>query len=195
MSITTPPEKAIKKPSRSTPDSPLAQLAEELLFTPNRAQRAIKARFWTLLAGSFSSRNPHEMTQMEIARTVRDNRVLNWFLIPGFQDWFMNSTEHIERLEYLFDLALSAAEDILLSDDPKTASAKVNMIRVVAELAKKMPQRGVEQFQDEKISKMSKAELEAFLDSQGVKVRHETVLSVPATRFEPEVLEDIVDET
>jgi hypothetical protein len=182
-----PPEKAVKRVSTAPADGDVTELAEAagIGFVPNRAQRALKARFWTLLANSFNPRNPHEMTNMEIAKTVRDNRVLAWFGTPGFKDWFMNSTEHIERLEYLFDLALQAAEDVLLCDDPKAMSARVNMVRVIAELAKKMPSRGQEQFQDEKISKMSKAELEDFLAQQGVKVQSATppkVLDVRAER-------------
>lgn len=163
-----PPERAVKRTS-----SAITELAEATgaLFTPTRAQRALKARFWTLLAGSITARSPHEMTHMEIAKVVRDTRILPWFAIPGFKDWFMNSTEHIERLEYLFDLALQAAEDILLSEDPRAASAKVNMVRVIAELAKKMPSKAQEQFQDEKIAKMSKSELEAYLASQGVQLQ------------------------
>jgi hypothetical protein len=129
------------------------------------------------------------MTHMEIAKTVRDNRILAWFSIPGFKDFFFNNTEHIERLEYLFDLALQAAEDVLLCEDPKAMSARVNMVRVIAELAKKMPSKGQEQFQDERIAKMSKAELEDFLAQQGVKVQSATpapVLDVPAEREEEE---------
>lgn len=177
-----PPEPAKKRTTTA-----LEEMAEEvgIGFVPNRAQRALKARFWTLLANSFNPRNPHEMTNMEIAKVVRDNRVLAWFGTPGFKDWFMNSTEHIERLEYLFDLALQAAEDVLLCDDPKAMSARVNMVRVIAELAKKMPSKGQEQYQDEKIAKMSKEELEKFLADQGVKVQSPVpprVLDVTATR-------------
>jgi len=185
---TVPPEKAIKKVT-GAPGGELSELAEAVGvgFVPNRAQRAIKARFWTLLSNSFSPRNPHEMTNMEIAKTVRDNRVHAWFATPGFKDWFMNSTEHIERLEYLFDLALQAAEDVLLCDDPKAMSARVNMVRVIAELAKKMPSKGQEQFQDEKISKMSKAELEDFLTQQGVKVQSVAPPKVLDVRAEREI--------
>lgn len=175
--MTTIPEKAVKKTSTA-----LETLAEDtvLLFTPNRAQRAIRARFWSVIGASIGHKDPFSMTAMEIARLVKDNRILNWIGQPGFKDWFMNNTEHIERLEYLFDLALTAAEDVLLSTDPKTMTAKVQMVRVVAELARKMPSRNQEQFADERIAKMSKEELEQFLAEQGVNVRHETVLSVPA---------------
>lgn len=185
------PQKAVKKATNA-----LAELAEDsgALFTPNRGQRAIKARFWTILSNSMTSKNPLEMSTVEVMRTVRDNRLGAWINIPGFKDWFFNSTEHIERLEYLFDLALIAAEEILLSDDPKSANAKVQMIRVIAELAKKMPQKGGDNFQDEKISRMSKHELEEFLKSQGVSVRQETVLNVTAEKFKtPTVLEIDVD--
>lgn len=181
MSKDNLPEKAVKKATTA-----LETLAEEtgLLFSPNRAHRAIRARFWAVVGSTIGHKSPFEMTAMEIARLVKDNRILNWLSIPVFKDWFMNSTEHIERLEYLFDIALSAAEDILLSDDPKAVTAKVQMIRVVAELARKMPSKQPEQFADERISKMSKEELEKFLEDQGVRVRHETILSVTAEKDE-----------
>lgn len=174
MSNDNLPAKAVKKST-----SALVELAEDtgILFTPNKAQRAVRARFWTLMSNNMTV-NPLQMTNMEIMKTVRDNRVNTWMQIPGFRDWFFNSTEHIERLEYLFDLALTSAEEILLSDDPKTSNAKVQMIRTIAELARKIPSKHTEQFQDEKIGKMSKAELEAFLQEQGVTVRNETVISV-----------------
>ena len=173
------PTKAVKKASG------LVDLAEETgaLFQPTKAQRALKARFWTILSNSMTSKNPHQMSQMEISRTVRDSRILNWWGLAGFQDWFMNNTEHIERLEYLFDLALTAAEDVLLSDDPKTSNAKVNMVKIIAELAKKMPSKGAEKFQDEAINKMSPEELRSYLSQHGVKVEDTTkVLEVTPTR-------------
>jgi hypothetical protein len=174
------PAKAVKKST-----SALVELAEDTgaLFTPSKIQRAIRARFWTLMSNSMTT-NPLHMTTMEIMKTVRDNRFGTWVLLPGFKDWFFNNTEHIERLEYLFDLALTSAEEILLSDDPKSVNAKVQMIRTIAELARKIPSKNVDQYQDEKIGKMSKAELESFLQEQGVSVRHETVLSATAKRVE-----------
>ena len=169
-------------PSKDT----FTSLAEETgaLFQPNKQQRAIKARFWTIVSNSITAKNPRSMTTMEIAQTVRDNRVLNWWSVAGFKDWFLNNTEHIERLEYLFDLALTAAEEIFLSDDPKTANAKVNMAKVVAELAKKMPSRGGDKFHDEKIAKMNKEELEAFLAANGVNVQEKDIVQVEAKREE-----------
>lgn len=163
------PPKTVKKSSHT---NSLEQLAEEqgLLFTPSKAQRAIKARFWTIVSHSFSGQNPHQMTPMQIAQTVRDNRVMNWWPVSGFKDWFLNNTEHIERLEYLFDLSLTAAEEVLLSTDPKMANAKVNMVKIISELAKKMPSKGGDQFQDEQIARMSKEQLESYLLQHGVKL-------------------------
>lgn len=157
--------KAVKKVNNA-----LGALVEETgaLFQPSKAQRALKARFWTLVSNSLSIKNPRTMTTMEIAQTVRDNRIMNWWNVAGFQDWFLNNTEHIEKLEYLFDLALTAAEDVLLSDDPKSASAKVNMVKVIAELARKMPTRGESKdFADDKVARMSKEELQEYLKAHG----------------------------
>lgn len=173
------PPKAVKVASSIT------ELVEEsgALFSPTKAQRALKARFWTIISNSMTSKNPHAMTQMEIARTVRDNRIMNWWGVTGFKDWFMNNTEHIERLEYLFDLALTAAEEVLLSDDPKTSNAKVNMVKIIAELARKMPSKGGDKFQDEAIGKMSAEELRAYLEQHGVKPEPTgKVLDVTATK-------------
>lgn len=174
--MSSTPPKAVKKASN------LPQLAEEsgALFSPTKSQRALKARFWTIISGSISGINPHKMTTMEIAKTVRDNRVMNWWPTPGFKDWFMNNTEHVERLEYLFDLALTAAEEVLLNPDPKASNAKVNMVKIISELAKKMPTKGSEKFQDEQISKMSKEQLESYLAQHGVSVTSSKVLEVEA---------------
>lgn len=172
--------------NKPTTQETFTALAEETgaLFKASKSQRAIKARFWTIISGSITGKNPHKMTTMEIAQTVRDNRLMNWWAIPGFKDWFLNSTEHIERLEYLFSLALDAAEDVLLTDDPKAATAKVNMVKIIAELAKKMPSKEVNSFKDDKIAKMSKEEIEAYLAEQGVSIRNETVVPIEAAKEE-----------
>lgn len=173
------PVKAEKKASS------LVDLAEETgaLFQPTKAQRALKARFWTIVSNSLMSTSPHQMSQMEISKTVRDSRIMNWWNLPGFQDWFLNNTEHIERLEYLFDLALTTAEEVLLSDDPKSANAKVNMVKIIAELARKMPSKGGDKFQDEAIGKMSPEELRSYLSQHGVSIETPTkVLEAQAVR-------------
>lgn len=164
----------------------LSAIAEEVVVTSFRAnseQRRLKARFWIVY-----NENPlidiRDITATDISKIVQDHRVQHWFSVPGFKSWFLNTMESRERLEYLFDLALDTAEEILLDTDPKTASAKVNMIKVVAELASKYPKHQEQKFADASIANMSKEQLDDFLQRQGVEVRRVVEISSPSREEE-----------
>ena len=92
----------------------------------------------------------------------------------------MNRHTAQQKLEYLFDLSMDAAEQVLLSDDPKTATAKVQLFRVIAELGRKMPSKSEEKFADEDINRMSPEELRSFLEKNGISVKQETTLTLPS---------------
>jgi len=98
--------------------------------------------------------------------------IQKWWPVQGFREWFLNVDEQRQKLEYLFDLALDAARDIITNDDPKTQSARVQMIKSVAELANKLPQRNLPQSggMSKIIEGMDKAELALLLEKNGVKL-------------------------
>lgn len=157
----------------------LTTMADEVLSTTFRAnseQRRLKARFWTVY-----NENPlvdiRDINSTDIVKMTQDHRAANWWGIAGFKNWFLNTMESRERLEYLFDLALDTAEEILLDPSEKAASAKVNMIKIIAELGAKYPKHQEQKFADQQISNMTKEQLDEFLQRQGIEVRK--VIEIP----------------
>lgn len=137
-------------------------LVEDLTFLPSPEQRKVKAAFWTTY-----SENPTvdvEYVTVEEAKAITgDWRVTRWWAMSGFREWFLNKEEFRQRLEYLANLALDAAEDILM-DRNAHPSARTNMAKLVIEAANRMPNRWAkEKYMDEKIHQMDRAQLEEYI--------------------------------
>lgn len=163
----------------SRPDSHveiLEEAVEVLPFEPNKAQQQAKARFWVNYRN-----NPlvpvDELTKAEIVNMAGTESIRKWWNLSGFESWFLNRQEFTERIEYLANLSLDALEQIIVNQDPKAQAARVNAIKVVSELAHKMPkkeQSGSNQFLDRAISSiasMDAVQLQAFLEKQGAKLQ------------------------
>ena len=152
-----------------TPTNILAAAVPELIFIPTPSQRQVKARLITKLTD-----NPltdlASITLAEAQQLTGSSQLKDWWGRPGFKEWFLDQNEYRQRLEYLFSLALDAAEEILLSTDPKAQGARVAMIKLLAELSNKVPKESAAKYRDESIAKMDRAELEAFLEKNGITV-------------------------
>src|ERR1019366_2562449 len=90
---------------------------------PTEAQVRIKAKFWRSWAEQ-PLLNSQPPTLALIKSITGSAAIGTWWAKAGFQDWFLNTSVSDERIEYLMHLALSAAEDILLNDDPKAAGPR-----------------------------------------------------------------------
>jgi hypothetical protein len=147
----------------------ISAAASELIFIPTPSQRQVKARLVIKLA-----ENPiielGSLTLAEAQQLTGSSQLKDWWGRPGFKEWFLDQNEYRQRLEYLFSLALDAAEEILLSTDIKVQGARVAMIKLLAELANKTPKEAQTRYKDEAIAKMSQAELEAFLEKNGIAI-------------------------
>lgn len=147
----------------------LGVLAEEGVYSPTNEELKLKGAFLTL-----SSQNPlldPATLTLQDAERLLGKRFANRER-PGFAAWLLNREENRQRLEYLFALALGAAEDILLSTDPKAQGARVSMVRTIAELAGKMPSKVAGPELDLKtavksIGSMDKVQLQAFIQKNG----------------------------
>lgn len=137
-----------------------------LTFHPTDEHRRAKARFWTKMQSAPFGSRPETMGPDECSRVVGIPALRNWWQKAGFKDWFLNNTEHTEKLEYLYDLALNAVEDILRNTDPKAQNARINAIKAVSELARKMPSRQQTVVLDRDISKMSEEQLREYIAKQ-----------------------------
>lgn len=150
----------------------------DLLFTPSMAQRKVKAAFWII-----HNENPiiskDKINMAYIIQQVDDGRIRNWWGVPGFQDWFLNKEEVRQRIEYLFDVAMDQAE-VMLLDQSTQPSAKVNLIKLLSELADKMPAKSKEiKFLDASIEKMDAAQLDEYIKKQAALGMGEDKIHMP----------------
>jgi hypothetical protein len=149
---------------RSTILTQLSSVTRDLsLFSdPRPEHRKAKAAFWSYWMGS--DQPPPATIDLALAkRYCGDSRIKGWWDLPGFQDWFSNSEEFKQRVEFLVQLALDNAED-LLRDKSASATAKVAVIKLMLEVANKFPNKQKEErYADEKIAEMDKKQLEDFI--------------------------------
>jgi len=138
----------------------LAELKSELVFLPSPVHRSAKTKFWarydSLLDGSGTP------SKAEAIQLTGEPKLAKWWYLPGFKEWFLNQDEARERLEYLYMLALDAAEQVLL-DPEAQANARVQMIKVIASLAGKEPTKQV-QYIDQDIQLMDTEKLRAYIE-------------------------------
>lgn len=160
----------------------------EVPFHPTEAQSRIRAKFWARVADnplldvqSISLAQAQQLTQSAALAT--------WWNKSGFREWFLSATVVDERLDYLLHLALASAEDILLNTDPKAQSARVQMVKIVAEMAGRLKgagpssSAGAASATDKKkkaIEALGKEDLVKFLQDQGVSVQQ--VVTIDQTK-------------
>ena len=175
-------------PIRNSATSPQPVAAGEVTgadlavsFRPTEAQSRVKARFWS----RWDAASPHTPTLAAAKQLTQSAALESWWSKPGFKDWFLSTSVTQERVEHLLHLALSAAEDVLLSTDPKSQGARVAMVKTVAEMGGLL-RRAAPVGLDAKTSKqlaavesMGRDELLKLLQEHGLRV--EQVVQVSPT--------------
>lgn len=150
----------------------LQEMAEELIFRPSMEQRRAKSNFWARQQEMPIQMDPSTFDTPYMVRLAGNKQLKGWLSQKGFKEWFLDANDVSGRLEFLFDLAISSLESIIMNEDPKAQSARVNAIKLAAELANKMPNRWARQsYADELIGKMDEVQLEAFLEKKGVNLK------------------------
>ena len=133
-----------------------------VIYNPTPAQRKAKARL--LIALEDNPVVSLDNLTAEQASNLSKYDCSKYWSTPGFREWLTGVNEFRERVEYLAYLSLDAAEEILLSDDPKLAGAKVSTISKITELAAKLPNKNShDSYTDEFIQNMNRRQLEQFL--------------------------------
>ena len=140
-------------------------------YRPNRKERQAKAAFWSQAADDpFMNVEAYRAGTKGALEAYIGMKLPSWS--EDFKAWFFNRQEHKHRVEYLFGLALDAAEEILLNNDPKVQGARVQLIRALSELAGKVPHKQAAiQIQNNTIASglidnMTKEQLEAYVGGQ-----------------------------
>jgi len=154
--------------------SELKDGAAELIYVPTPTERKLKAKFWTRAAENpLVNLNGASITLTSVKQMTGGGAQLDaaWKK-PGFQTWFTNPDDGRAKLEYLFDLGLDALEELLMNPDPKTSSAKVNALKLLAELTGRYVKgkQGHIGGLGEAIAQADKASLEALFESAGLKI-------------------------
>lgn len=152
----------------------MRQEIAELIYIPTVAERKLKARFWSKAAENpLMSLSGSSVTLRLVKDLSGGGPALEQaWKKPGFQTWFMNADDGRAKMEYLFDLGLDAIEELLMNPDPKTSSAKVNALKLLAELTGRYVKGKQGQIGGlgEAIAHADKASLEALFESAGLKV-------------------------
>jgi hypothetical protein len=149
----------------------VGEVVDDHLFLPSPFQQNLKAQFWSR-AGNHPFLEPENIGVAFVRKFVKDARLERYWKEPGFKEWFTNQDENRERLEYLWSAGLDAAEAIL-RDPAQPAAAKVNLIKILAEMQGHVSRgkNGQEKFSDEAVNKMSEKELKEWLQKKGVTVK------------------------
>lgn len=148
----------------------LLQASVELFFVPSPLQQQLKAQFWARFEpGPFADKSRLNLPLVQ--EHVNDPKLKQYWGVPGFKEWFSNKDEAREKLEYLFMLASSAMEQVLL-DPGANANAKANIFKNLAEMTGRLTKGGKEadKFSDDQVNKMSEEELRKFIQKKGVTV-------------------------
>lgn len=174
----------------TTDPGKITDLADNVIYTPTATAKKLKAKFWARYTPG-PNIGPDSITAVEVMDICKDTRAKGLWAQPGFRDWFLNRDENRERIEHLFGLALDAAESIL-TDESAHASAKVNMIKVIGELANKFPSRyQQERFTDDDINKMNEIQLKTWLEKRGIKMR--PIKAIDAGDYHGEIINTTTD--
>lgn len=135
------------------------------IFQPDDAQRRAKSNFWTYFATEEGVTLPPTPDLALALRFGADSRITRWWILPGFQDWFLNREEFKQRMEYLSNLCLDQLETILTTTSSAN-SDKLNAIKLIMQVARKTPTSSdpdTTKYADDKIGKMGRVELEEFI--------------------------------
>lgn len=113
------------------PDVIIAKLINDT-FRPTEAQKRAKAALMAALSDPMNSLIDPKTIGMTLAMRLTGVQTLNhWWQQPGFQAWFLNKEETKQKIKYLTDKALETAVQILDDPDPRTANAKVAILRTL----------------------------------------------------------------
>lgn len=142
-------------------------LANDLTYLPNYEQRKVKSAFWTRFSENPIC-EPRDITVSVVSRFVNDSRMEGWWSTPGFKEWFRNQEEFRERVESMAHLALDTLMSILITEDPKMSTARVNAAKLLLEVGRKLPSRTAptEKYVDARIAEMDKKQLDAYIEKQ-----------------------------
>lgn len=138
-------------------------IANDLTYIPSPEQRRLKQAFWTRFNDNPVCDIP-DISKSIVGSIAPDHRLDRWWPQPGFKEWFCNKEEFREEVDSMVFLALDRLKRILISEDPKLASAQVNAAKLLMDVGRKLPSKTTqERYLDEKINQMDARQLEEYI--------------------------------
>lgn len=145
-------------------------------YRPTDEMRKVKCAL--IIAAQETLVDLKDVTQDDIPRLLDARRaelVLSRWDDESYRAWLLDGHESKTRIEYLFAKSLDAAEDILASTDPKIANARMQVIKVIAELGSKIKPRNAKEDKDDALTKfissMDSGQLAGFLEKNGSTIK------------------------
>lgn len=108
-------------------------IVSDLGFEPTDEQRKAKARLHAVVRDS-GIYDVNKLTPAQMADLAGTPDVKKWLLLPGFKTWIVNGSEYLAKAEVLFHKVLDSMIHIAASDDPKSFAAKVNSLKLLADM-------------------------------------------------------------
>ena len=83
------------------------------IFRPSKLMKQLKAEFYSQSRGRDL---PAILDIEDVLKVIPDRRVRNWWENPSFCSWFMNGSEHVQKVDYLLARQLDNLEEIIEGD-------------------------------------------------------------------------------
>jgi hypothetical protein len=137
-------------------------------YRPTDFHMRIKARLLVSLRSTLSDAQSLTTAQIRllVPNHMADEVEARWS-DPGFKEYLLDEGDAAARLEYLYAKALDACEEMLSNSDPMASNARVQAVKLIAELGKKIQPRNAKDTDEGSIAKliagMDQTKLQAFI--------------------------------
>ena len=135
------------------------------IYTPSNVEVRMKSAFWAKWTNhpSYVSGDIPANLAM-IVNVLGNSTIEKYWSKEGFRDWFLNSDEYIQRVEYLATRALDVVEGVLAGGEGIKASDQLKAASMMMEAAGKLNKKKAEvRYLDASLDKMDAKELEAYI--------------------------------
>lgn len=135
------------------------------IYTPSNVEVRMKTSFWAKWTNhpSYVSGDIPASVSM-IVNVLGNSTIEKYWSKEGFREWFLNSDEYIQRVEYLANRALDVVEGVLAGGEGIKASDQLKAASMMMEAAGKLNKKKAEvRYLDASLDKMDTKELEAYI--------------------------------
>lgn len=166
--------------------------ALELFFVPTQEQRKVKIKL--LIKIENMPIEQKDLTMVQCVSFTGCMKIKEWWQSAEFVSWFLNFDEYREAMEDLFVDSLFALKEIINNSDRKALGPRVTAIKLLLELADKMPKKvQTVEFADKRIGSMSKDELLEYINKQQAQLTPSSVLGLGPKDNYVDVVDENVD--